>query len=338
MIRKLTTAAKYILSFLLAAVLLYFSFRGVDWAAFAESLKSCRWSYVILSMLAGATAFAMRGFRWKQILEPIDKGTKTITAINGVMISNVANMVIPYCGELARCGVITKRSTRFKDREGVERPLATYDKVLGTAVLERIWDILSVIILLAVLLVFQSGRFSGFLQEKVFTPIASRFQGSLWILIIAVLLAMAAAISYIIKKRHSSRLCGRIFGVIRRFTEGFASCLHIKKAWLFFLYTAIIWAMYWLQMVFIIHALPEISGMGLIDALFIMLVGSFATCLPVPGGFGAYHYIVSLALFSLYGYPQAGLGIVFATMSHESQALTMIITGFASYVYESLKK
>ena len=114
------------------------------------------------------------------------------------------------------------------------------------------------------------------------------------------------------------------------FLQGFASCFRMKDKGLFFLYTALIWAMYWLQMVFIKEALPAVSDLGIFDCLFLMLVGSFASCLPVPGGFGAYHYIISLAIFAIYGLPQATVGIVFATLAHESQALTMLLTGGAS--------
>ena len=45
---------KYLLSALLAGILLYFSFREVEWADFVAGLKDCRWEYILLSMAAGA--------------------------------------------------------------------------------------------------------------------------------------------------------------------------------------------------------------------------------------------------------------------------------------------
>ena len=111
----------------------------------------------------------------------------------------------------------------------------------------------------------------------------------------------------------------------------------MEKKWAFMLQTALIWAMYWLQIVFLTHALPAAEGMGIVDALFIMLAGSIASFVPVPGGFGAYHYLVALSLSSLYGFSWQ-MGIVFATIAHESQALTMIITGASSFLRQSLLK
>ena len=57
--------------------------------------------------------------------------------------------------------------------------------------------------------------------------------------------------------------------------------------------------------------------------------------MPVPGGFGAFHYIVALALSTVYSLP-FDLGIIFATISHESQSLMMAVTGLASYADETL--
>ena len=66
--KKITKILKYLLSALLAAILLYFSFREVEWADFVEGLKGCRWEYIALSMAAGAFAFWLRALRWRKLL------------------------------------------------------------------------------------------------------------------------------------------------------------------------------------------------------------------------------------------------------------------------------
>ena len=55
------------------------------------------------------------------------------------------------------------------------------------------------------------------------------------------------------------------------------------------------------------------------------------------GGLGAYHFIVSLALAKVYGIAQA-TGVVFATISHEAQALVMILCGAVSLISVSMWK
>ena len=332
---KLSKFLKALLSAALAAALLWYSFKGVDWKDFFSQIRHCHWGYVLLSMTAGALAFIIRGLRWRRILHPLDPSMRRIPCINGINISNVANMVIPYAGELVRCGVITRHSERDPE---TGRPKATYDRVLGTAILERGWDVLSVAILRMVLLSFKWHQFGNFMVERIFRPIGEGLRGPTFWIAVAVLVILLNGIIAVYCLRNRSRFCRRVCDVFRHFVQGFASCFKMKDKGLFFLYTALIWLMYWLQMVLIKEALPAVSDLGVLDCLFLMLVGSFASVLPVPGGFGTFHYIVSTALLVLYGYPQAGVGIVFATLAHESQALTMLITGAASYLQETFTR
>ena len=87
--KSLSKIFKYLLSALLAGVLLYFSFREVEWADFVDGLKDCRWEYILLSMAAGAFAFWLRAVRWRRLLLPIDDSISRITTFNGVNIGNI---------------------------------------------------------------------------------------------------------------------------------------------------------------------------------------------------------------------------------------------------------
>ena len=108
--KKVSQILKYAVSASLAFVLLYFSFRDVEWADFMEGLKSCRWEFILLSMAAGSFAFWLRAVRWRKLLLPIDSSITRITAFNGINIGNISNFVFPRIGEFIRCGVIVRRS------------------------------------------------------------------------------------------------------------------------------------------------------------------------------------------------------------------------------------
>ena len=123
----------------------------------------------------------------------------------------------------------------------------------------------------------------------------------------------------------------------------------LVKKMVFALYTVLVWTMYWLMSMSVLlavqgmdismlsadysSAVEKLAGLGASDALFLMIAGSLSSLVPVPGGFGAFHYIVATALSSVYGV-QFGVGIMFATLSHESQTITQIICGGFSYLSE----
>ena len=196
---NIKNALKYIISLGLAALLLWASFREVEWKDFIEGVKSCRWEFILLSMAAGAFAFWLRALRWRRLLLPIDDSISRTTTFNGINIGNISNFVFPRIGEFVRCGVITRHSASAaptsdsadsselagkvslsSDAKGIQKK-ATYDKVLGTVVLERGWDLLVMLILLAVVVIGGFDRFGSFFMEQIWTPMSSRLDFSICI-------------------------------------------------------------------------------------------------------------------------------------------------------------
>ena len=72
-------------------------------------------------------------------------------------------------------------------------------------------------------------------------------------------------------------------------------------------------------------------------SLLLMLAGALSSIVPVPGGFGAFHFIVAAAVSYVYGLPFE-FGIIFATLSHESQELNQLVWGGISFVIEQFRK
>lgn len=311
---KTSNIVKWSLSVLAAAVLLWFTFRGVKWSDFVSLLGKCRWAMVALSMLAGAVAMILRALRWRLLLLQTDARASRLKCIDGVNIGKLADFVFPHLGEIVRCGYVT--SPRLK-----------FDMALGTVVMERAWDLLVLVLLCGCTLALKWGQFGDFVTQKILAPSAGGLHR--W-LVWGVLGALALIV-----------LLVAFVPAVRRFFagiwQGIKSCLRMRRKWEFLAYTVALWGMYLMMSLLVIWALPMDYGLGVADALFVMLVGSVAGIVPVPGGFGAFHYMVALALSTVYGIP-FDTGIVFATLSHESQAVTMALCGAVSYVIETVRR
>jgi glycosyltransferase 2 family protein len=82
--------------------------------------------------------------------------------------------------------------------------------------------------------------------------------------------------------------------------------------------------------------LSSTEHLGPTVALVALAIGSIGMTAPVQGGIGAYHWMVSEGLL-LYGLTKAE-GLTFATISHASQNIAIIIVGVVLFVWINLKQ
>ena len=322
--KKAANIIKYTLSGILAVVLVWFAFRGVDWQAFWEGLKQTRWIWVALYFLAAVLALVFREERWTALMRPLDPDIKRLGVWDAINVGNLVNVVLPGAGEFVRCGYVSSKRM-------------SYDKAFGTIACERLSDVVAIVILLITALALKWESFAPFFAENIWGPMAGRMGGSLPWLLAALAVLLAVFFWAVFRFRSSVRLFAKIADTLKGLGTGFASVARMENKWPFLLSTVGIWAMYVAMMFCTIRALPMLDTLTLTDALFLSAVGNMASVIPVPGGIGAYHYLVALSMQSLYGAPWE-TGILLATLGHEAHAILIILLGVISYAHLTLRK
>ena len=321
---KLSSVIKYTLSLAAAAVLVYFAFRGVDWGAFWQGLKQTSWGWMAVYAVASIGALFFRRLRWSSILKPLDASIRPLTVWDANNIGNIVNVVIPSVGEFTRCGIVSTKK-------------ATYDKAFGTIACERLCDTVAVIILFIVTIAVDRGTFSSFFAENIWGPLSEGLSFSLGWIVGGVVLLLAAFIWAMFHWREKSRFCGKVAGAISGLGAGFVSFSKMEHKSLFALYTLGIWVMYIIMYTCVLKAIPATAHLPFTAALFITAVGNVASIIPVPGGIGAYHYLVALTIESLFGLTH-DVGILYATLNHEAHAILIIILGAISWIAWTLRR
>jgi len=325
--KKLKSVIKYILSLLLAAALLYFAFRGIDWREFWNGLKTTEWVFIVLSMLAATVALVFRAERWRLQLRTIDPDITHSSVWHGSNIGNFLSIIIPGVGEFVRCAEVSTSK-------------ASYDKTFGTIVMERAWDILAILLLLLAALLTNFDVLAPFMQKHVLGPVVSRIGNGVWWMMAAIVAVCAVASYLLFHFRESNAFCAKIAELVKGVFQGFAAFGKMKRKPLFLIYTAGIWVMYIFMTYFTFLAVPGLQNLGFSDSVFISAIGNIASVIPTPGNLGAYHYLVGLAISSIYlGFKEiSATALLCATLSHGSHALLLILLGLWSYVRKAFVK
>src|ERR1017187_4340654 len=124
----------WILAVPLAAVLLYYSLRGVDWSGVWRTIAGARWGFVAAASAFTCCSFFLRAVRWRILLN-----AEARLSVGQVFCANMSgylgNAFLPArAGELVRTMVVSGRSSLTK----------TY--VLTTALSERLMDAVALVL------------------------------------------------------------------------------------------------------------------------------------------------------------------------------------------------
>ena len=152
--KLLKKTLKLILPIVLGGFILFWVYHNFDFTKVGEVLlHGTNWWWMFFSLLFGVLAQVFRGWRWKQMLEPLEAFPKRSDCVNAIFISYAASLIVPRVGEVSRCGVLAKYDN------------VSFAKSLGTVVTERLVDTLTILLITGVTVLLQLPIFVLFLQQ-----------------------------------------------------------------------------------------------------------------------------------------------------------------------------
>jgi uncharacterized membrane protein YbhN (UPF0104 family) len=302
--------------FAVGAFIFWLIYKDQDIERIKSVLKNdVNYFWVILSLFIGLLSHISRTLRWGLMIEPIGHKPRVVNTFLAVMVGYLMNMAFPRMGEISRCGVLSRYEK------------LSFTKLIGTVVAERAVDMVSLLILLAIVIFSQFGEMLSFLhnnpeiEEKLSSVLTSpALIGGLGALVILLFVFRKAF-------KHTA-VYSRLAGIINNFKEGFISIGSIKKKGWFFFHSVFIWGMYYLMLYVVFFAFDFTSDLNPIAGLTTFVLASFGMVAPVQGGIGAWHFMAKEAL-SLYGIANEN-AIIFAFVAHSAMTLMIILLGIIS--------
>lgn len=308
---------RILLPLILGGAILYWMYRGFDFQQIEHVLfHEMDWTWMLLSLPFGVMAQVIRGWRWRQTLEPMGEHTRRGVAVDAIFLSYAASLVVPRVGEFTRCGVL-------KRWEGVSFP-----KALGTVVTERVVDLILMLIIIGLALALEMSTFGTFF-EKTGTSFSGILSGFSWAgyLVTGICIVAIGVLLYLLFLHLN--IYNKVKETIRGLWEGVNSVRHVKSMPLFMVMTVGIWLSYFLHYYMTFYCFDFTADLGLACGLVTFIVGSMAVIVPTPNGAGPWHFAVKTMLI-LYGVGD-DQALYFVLIVHTVQTMLVVLLGVYSW-------
>lgn len=327
--KSILSAIQYIFFLLIGLLLLWLVFRKIDISDVAVQIKSANYWWLLLSIGLGIISHIARAMRWNILIRSLGHKTDTPTTFYAVMVGYLANMAFPRLGEVTRCGVLAKK-------KGIP-----FNGVFGTVISERVFDavVLAMIILLVILL--QMDLVSGFVNKYIvtyFSGVASRNNLFLVLLVLFVVIILPVILFKIFfNKIKHLHIYNKIRDFLKGLLDGITTIMYMKHKWSFIGLTLVIWFLYTMMTFTAFYSLEATSGLGFVDAITVMALGSLGMVAPVPGGIGAYQFVVKAILTEIY-FVSSEPAVSYSIILWSAQSAMIIVLGAISYYILVFKK
>ena len=307
--------------FLLGIALIWWSLHQIpaeEWTKFTLALKQSKlWIVFPVFIILGLSHF-LRALRWRLIMEPLGYQPSIANTYLAVLIGYLANLAIPRLGEVLKCTLLAK----------YEKVPA--EKIVGTIVAERAFDVLSlgIVFLMALGLQFNVIE-AGWnqLKNQTANPLINSNEVN-WKLYIYVGIGIVLVALFFILRKRIPTMVASIKQILSGIWEGVMSATKLKQQKLFFVYSFGIWFLYLLATYVGLYATAgtESSFATAISCLAYASIGMILT----PGGIGAYAYFMAKVL-ELNGVDYT-LGLANGTLQWFSQFLIVLVLGGLSLI------
>jgi uncharacterized protein (TIRG00374 family) len=277
-----------------SAVFLYYAFRNIEWTRALETARHTNYWLLACSAAAATGMFPLRARRWRTILDPIAPklpfGPLWRSTAIGVMITNVVPL---RAGELARAYALTR-----------EVRTVTFSTALASIAVDRVFDAIVVLLLLAVGLLGAGFPASLTIEGYSIAHAATLFA----IAPLALLVALYALVFFphtlirlfeLTARRVSPAIEQRGSDMLRRFADGLSVLRTPGHFVAVFGWTLLHWLLqpvaFWLAFLAVGIRVPWAATL-IVQGIIVILVA-----LPsAPGFFGVFEGGATIAL-NLYG-------------------------------------
>ncbi|MGN1265541.1 MAG: lysylphosphatidylglycerol synthase transmembrane domain-containing protein [Muribaculaceae bacterium] len=297
---------KYGVPLLIGGGLIWFLMINVDIEEMGRVMKTANFWWFGIVIVISTFSHIFRAMRWRLQLRAIGIDAPLSALINSIFGTYAVNLVFPRAGEVWRCGYIASREK------------ASFTKVLGSMVADRLSDTVTVLAITLLALVLAKDAIyqclGDSMQQAVMGMVTNPWLWAGGVVALALLVAL-------LTMKTENKIILKVRGIVLNLWNGFAAIGKMQGKWMFVFYTICIWGCYYFQLYFATFAFDFTADLGFVPVLVLFVLSSIGMGVPTNGGLGAWHMAIIIGL-SIYGVGTIG-----------SQQLDPNASGFAMLVW-----
>ncbi len=264
-----------VFAFLLAAVLLYFTLHGLDWATFWKTITTGHYELILLVIPLASVNYFLRAVRWGTLVNA-EKKVPLLSIFWANMVGYLGNAYLP-----ARAGELI-RSVYLGEKSG-----AGTSFVFATALVERLLDVIALVLIGSVSVLLQS-QISSLLAGAIKIMAAAGVIGL--VIIIVMPFQEKLILTLITRVPFPSKVSQKISEQVARFLLGMRSLHNVRRLGVFILLTAVIWLIDGLGNMIGVHIISQTLTLG--QSLILLAALGLSSAVPTtPGYIGVYQFV-----------------------------------------------
>lgn len=291
-----------------------------NWEECKTALKSAKYILFVPVFFLLVASHMSRALRWRILMKPLGYKPSLANTFFAVMVGYLANLAVPRLGEILKCTILGR----------YEKVPA--DKLVGTILVERAVDIVSLLLIFVIAILTQASVIGEYAKTTLRANFLSGTRESIIIKTVVVLAGLALLYffsRFIFKKYRHVLFIKRINMIFRGVGAGLASVRNLQNKTVFILHSIFIWACYLVGTYVGFFVISETSGLPVAAAFPVLAFASIGMII-TPGGIGTYQWFI-MEVMVLYGIDN-GHGYANGLLQWLAQFSIILIVGFISLV------
>ncbi len=317
--KNLPFILRNILFLLLGLLILYLVLVGVGFEEVVKHLSRVNYLWLFAPKIFFLFSHLVRAFRWKLILNSLGYYPGLFNAFLAVLTTYLTNIGLPRFGEIFRCWVLKKQHS------------IPINESLGSVVVERAFDSLSLVLMLFGILIFQFEFVGNFIINNIFLNLWAKIKmividQQILFFLLAGLAVIVLLLFYIFRSQlRKTMVYQKGVNFLGGIWRGIMGIKKLEYKGLFLFQTVLIWVFFFTHFQMMYLAMEETAPLSISEGFFVFTIKGFGMAAPIQAGIGAFHWLASEGLQAV-GVAE-GPSVAWALAAHASGMITNIVLG-----------